>query len=161
MADSTVLYLTPDINGGHPTDSMTVIEGRFNYEATVDTVRIHKLYAPSEPDAAVIFFTEPGNVHIELSRQAGHSRVSGTKVNNEWQALNDTVAKYDHQLRTLFEASNDSVNPRRLTAQVQRLYIQLTQRITEAARRNSDNALGHFISRHFTDGRSPSFHFVD
>ena len=109
----------------------------FHYSA--DSVRLCRI-----PDTQVLFFNEPGNVYIELSPHEGMTRVSGTKLNNEWQALNDTVAKYDQLLRDLFGNHSDS-----LYNQVSAIYDTLQQRILQTADRNRDNALGHFISLHF------------
>ncbi len=146
FADGTVLYLA-EADGTHRVlDSMTVSKGRFAYDALADD-RLLCLIPAGTTDPALYFFACPGNAYVELSPEMGGSRVSGTRVNNEWQALNDTVAKYDGHIRTLFAA--DSISPQKTYAVSERLYTTLTRRISEAALRNSDNALGRFISSHY------------
>jgi len=163
-ADGTVLYLSTDasggnrldtnVNSGRPTastllDSITVIGGRFSYAATTDTARLCRLYDKARPESSVTLFLEPGNIYVELSKKEGRSRVSGTVVNNQWQALNDTVAKYDVRLRLLMLTAGDSINPRCMHAQVTEIYNNLTRHISEAALTNRDNALGRFIATHW------------
>ena len=151
FADGTPLCLTPDLNADTAhCDTIRVIDGRFTYTATATDTRLCRLYAPSCPDASVLLFTEPGNIYVELSPQAGHSRVSGTKTNNQWQALCDTVARYDRLLRTLVTTAHDSISPRATHTQMARHYVTLSQRIREAAERNKDNALGRFILERFS-----------
>ena len=151
FADGTLLCLTPDLNADTADcDTVRVIDGRFTYTTTATDTRLCRLYAPSCPDASVLLFTEPGNIYVELSPQAGHSRVSGTKTNNQWQSLCDTVARYDRLLRSLASTHRDSLSPRATATQMERHYATLTQRIREAAERNKDNALGRFIIERFT-----------
>ena len=116
----------------------------YTTQHTPDSIRLCRL-----PDTDVLYFNEPGNVYIELSPQEGQSRVSGTRLNNEWQALNDTVAKYDKQLRQILGPEGDSLNPRIIHRQVSQIYETLNQRINETALRNRDNALGRYIVTHF------------
>ena len=151
FADGTLLCLTTNLNNDTADcDTIRVTDGRFTYTATAADIHLCRLYAPTSPDASVLLFTEPGNIYVELSPLSGHSRVSGTKTNNEWQALCDTVAHYDRRLRTLVTTARDSLSPRATATQMERHYATLTQRIREAAERNKDNALGRFIIERFT-----------
>ena len=149
--DSTILYLCNLNTGTSPTllDSFTVSKGRFHYSATTDSASLCRLYAKSHPASSVMLFIEPGNIYVELHREEGRSRVSGTMVNNQWQALNDTVAKYDARLRLIMKNSGDSISPRHMYRQVSEIYDILSRRIHEAALNNRDNAFGHFIATHW------------
>jgi hypothetical protein len=154
MGNGTKLYMTAVTDDTQPIDSMVVIDGRFTLTGTADTAMLCKLYPASSPEVSVTFFLEPGNIYIELAQQLSSltgksrslSRVSGTKVNNEWQALNDTVAKYDRLLRGL--RKSDSIEPRKLYCQTDSIYGTLNRRINEVALRNRDNAMGRFIASH-------------
>ena len=149
FADGTLLCLTTNLNNDTADcDTIRVTDGRFTYTATAADIHLCRLYAPTSPDASVLLFTEPGNIYVELSPQPGHSRVSGTKTNNQWQALCDTVAHYDRRIRNLITA-RDSISPQETAATLERHYATLTQRIREAAERNKDNALGRFIIEQF------------
>ena len=141
-----MLYLA-EAEGAHRVlDSLVVNDGRFGYDAPASD-QLLCLIPSGTTTPTLYFFACPGNAYVELSPEKGCSRVSGTKVNNAWQALNDTVAKYDGHLRTLFAA--DSISPQQTYAASERLYTTLTRRINEAAVRNKDNALGRFISSHY------------
>jgi hypothetical protein len=147
MADGTRLCLTRDLCGTPSTDTILIAQGHFALSGETDSTLLCSLSLADKPESGTTFFLEPGNIYIELSPREGHSRVSGTPVNNQWQALNDTVARYDHRLRILFN-SMDSLNPRRLHQETSQLYNGLTTNIREAARRNSSNAIGRFILTH-------------
>ena len=151
LPDGATLYLCNLNTGTSPTllDSFTVSKGRFHYSATTDSASLCRLYAKSHPASSVMLFIEPGNIYVELHREEGRSRVSGTMVNNQWQALNDTVAKYDARLRLIMKNSGDSISPRRMYKQVSEIYDILSRRISEAALNNRDNALGRFIATHW------------
>ena len=141
FANGTKLYITSVVDNTRGyLDSITVNNGKFSFEGVTDSVVLCRLYYPKEPETSVLFFIETGNIYIELSKTAGLSRVSGTKVNNEWQALNDTVTKYDEKIRALFQMYEDSLSPHKLYFEANRIYTTLTRRITETAIRNSDKA---------------------
>ncbi len=150
--DSTLLYLSTDLRDGHPFDSIRVDDGRFYYRLETDSTCLCLLYpATKHPMEGVTFFTERGNVYIELSPETAASRVSGTVINNEWQALNDRVSHCDQQLRETMQEAKDSIIIRRLYADVDSLYEGVNQAIRETALRNRDNALGRFINRHYNN----------
>lgn len=148
--DGTRLYLSPGPTAGEPFDSLSIADGRFCYEGTADTARLCRLSPASDVQhGGLLFFLEPGNIYIELSPMDGRSRVSGTKVNNEWQALNDRVTADDREIRHVMAQARDSLSPRKLYDEINRIYNGLAADIEQAALRNRDNALGRFISRHF------------
>ena len=146
FTDGTELYLAEAVGEHHVVDTLTVQNGRFAYRAPADE-RLLCLIPAGADEPAIYFFACPGNVYVELSPEQGQSRVSGTKVNNAWQALNDTVAKYDQQIRSLFDT--DSLQPHKVYAGTERLYTTLSRRISETAQRNKDNALGRFVNSHY------------
>lgn len=149
MADGTNLYLATGLDDAQPLDTLTVMDGRFQLRGETDTTLLCRLYPADKPEVQALFFLEPGHIYIELSQV---SRVSGTKVNNEWQALNDIVAQYDLRLRQIVgsSAKADSISTRKLYDEVSQLYDQLNSDIMQVAQRNEDNALGRFISTHYS-----------
>lgn len=150
LPTGSVLYLTDDLNDSdRPFDSIVVVDGRFSFQGLAAEPRLCRLYLPDDPQQEITFFTEPGNIYVEMSPESGSSRVSGTIINNRWQALNDSVTKYDLRIRDIIESANDSIAPNRRFEETQRLYTALTRLIRETASQNMDNALGHFISSHY------------
>ena len=146
FADGTELYLAEAVGGHRVLDTLVVRDGHFAYKALADE-RLLCLIPAGSSMPALYFFACAGKAYVELSPEEGRSRVSGTKVNNEWQALNDTVAKYDQHLRALF--AKDSISPQKTYARTEQVYTALSRRISEAAIMNKDNALGRFISSHY------------
>lgn len=150
LKDGTKLYLNTTLNtNGQPTDSTMVIAGHFLLQGTTDSSCISRLSIADDEQPAIIFFTEPGNIYIELAPEQGCSRVSGTEVNNRWQALNDSVALCDQSIRQLMSSAHDSVNISHLSTSMQQLYDGITRLISLTAAENRDNALGRFICTHY------------
>lgn len=150
LADGTILYITDDLSGTlHPTDTLRVSEGRFSNSGIADSAHISRLYIAGDTTQSILFFREPGTIYIELSDKPAASRVSGTVTNNRWQALNDSVAKYDRLIRQAVGQQGDSIAPRQLSAEMTRLYKDLTRLIRETGDANRDNALGRFITTHY------------
>ena len=131
IGDGATLYLSYlDDGDNHPFDSVIVKNSRFIFNSQVDSIRLCCLY---NHDVQVFFFTEPGNVYIEIFDCKGQSRVSGTKINNQWQALNDTVSKYDQHLRSLMKNNANGFRHRALYHKINGVYDILIQRIEESS----------------------------
>jgi len=162
LRDGTVLYIADGIDRqALPFDSAIVADGRFRLSGTTDTTQLCRISCGVKPTAAdsdditleedkgvtaeeVLFFLEPGNIYIELSSRKGRSRVSGTKVNNEWQRLQDRVAQADRKIRSIVRSSSQDKH-----RQAREVYDDIDRDIRDAALRNSDNALGIFISERY------------
>ena len=72
--------------------------GTFKFAGTTDTTLFCRAYLNRQQLTSCSFFLEPGEITIELNQHPRPSRVSGTQLNNQWQALNDTVQKLGTQL---------------------------------------------------------------
>lgn len=149
FADGTILYLTTDLSDGLPTDSIIVDDGKLSLSGTTDSTLFCRLYVTTVSEPLLTFFIEPGNIYLEMKPANAQSRVSGTVINNEWQALNDATTLSDLTIRELFAFKKDSINLQQQYATVSEIYHQLNLKIAETAHRNKDNALGHFISSHY------------
>ena len=124
-----------------------VANGVFKFAGTTDTTLFCRAYLKGQQLTSCSFFLEPGNITIELHRHPKPSRVSGTVLNNEWQALNDTVQKIGTRLIRLAELSTRTQSPdrRQLQQQIDSLHRRLSATITETAQRNQQNVLGRYI----------------
>ena len=143
--DGEILYIADGLNRDSlPTDSIIVAEGHFIFHGETDTVRFCRLYRAIDAQLEVTFFLEPGNIYVEMSAVPGRSRVSGTVINNGWQALNDEVAVCDRQLRRIIRDENID-----RAAQAKALYDQIDFSIREMALKHKNNALGRFISTRY------------
>ena len=69
----------------------TVSDGKFVFAGETDVFRLCRAYVKQQPDCSATFFSEPGHITIELYPRPAISRVSGTRCNNEWQHLSDSI----------------------------------------------------------------------
>ena len=103
----------------------------------------------------VSFFTEPGTITIELNSQPGTSRVSGTRLNNEWQQLTDSVEMMGYEVaRLLRHPAADATAQKALANRVDSLHRKMSACILNTAQRNKDNPLGKYINENY---KAPEF----
>jgi hypothetical protein len=103
----------------------------------------------------VSFFTEPGVTTIELNSEPGTSRVSGTKLNNEWQQLSDSIAIMGNQIAKLLRhPAADTTAQKALANRVDSLHRRMSDCILHTAQRNKDNPLGKYINENY---KAPEF----
>ncbi|WP_028912796.1 DUF4369 domain-containing protein [Prevotella sp. MA2016] len=134
-----------------------VEDGVFKFAGTTDTTLFCRAYLNSDRLTSISFFLEPGNITIELNRHPKPSRVSGTVLNNEWQALNDTVQKLGTQLIRLAQVSTLQHPPlprQQLQQRIDSMHRRLSDCIIETGQRNRDNVLGKYIQENY---KKPEF----
>jgi hypothetical protein len=149
-SDCDTLLITAD---GLKTDTLTTMQGQFQWSARVDTVCLYHLWQLNAPQSNVTFFAEQGHVRIRLVD--GKAHVTGTHLNNEWQALNDMAAAYGRRInRTVKELVQANHPSGQIARRVACLYQELEFQFQETARRNHDNELGHFLSTYHEPSRS-------
>ena len=94
--------------GGEPIAISTVSNGKFSFYGEIRETGLYSVMAKKAPACQVSFFTEPGTITIELNSQPGTSRVSGTRLNNEWQQLTDSVEMMGYEVaRLLRQVGNE------------------------------------------------------
>ena len=133
-----------------------VTDGVFKFAGTTDTTLFCRAYLHRDQLTSVSFFLEPGNITIELNQHPHPSRVSGTILNNEWQALNDTVQKLGTKLIRLAQGSTrvNTAHRQQLQLQIDSLHRRISDCITETAQRNKQNVLGKYIIQNY---KKPEF----
>lgn len=153
--DGDTLFLTRDFRSGTPQDTLVVSNGKFAIHSRTDSTSICMIYQKDHPETNAIFFVEPEEITVELSTEYGKSRVSGSKVNNEFQAMSDNVLSYSTQINKLTEqAYQEGLTPEQqvtLIAETERLYSEMMLTIVTTAERNIDNELGFFIVTNYQD----------
>jgi len=144
--DGDTICLTTDLEQLTPMTTVTVNEQHFEIEEMADTVRLYAIYPAGQPECRATFFGEPGTIKVEMSSRPGTSRVSGTKLNDEWQSLNDLASDYgQHIIRLVKTKTTDQ----QLFTQTSKLYQELVSQIEETAKRNNNNPLGKFIKENW------------
>ena len=128
----------------------TLCNCQFMFSGEADSILLCRIYAKSQPDNGVSFFLEPSNIAVELNKFPTISRVSGTRINNEWQHLNDSIQLLGKELIRLSEAgiahgSSRQENIKRIDS----LHRKMSDCILNTARRNSGNTLGLYIQQNY------------
>ena len=154
LADGDTLYLNDLLStlttDQSPHTSIIVVQnGGFIWETEVDTARLYRLWPAHDPQHSVTFFAERGTVCIDIQQSPFTAHVSGTRLNEEWQSLNDMAASYSQRIsRTISCLVSAGTPPSLIHQRVSKLYQEMEQIISETAERNKDNELGRFISSH-------------
>ena len=150
MADGDTLLVSNDLKTGKPTAVVIVQDGHFSWRTEADTARLYRLWALHQPQRSLTFFAERGKVVVSLDHANG--RVTGTPLNNKWQALNDMAADYSQRINRYIRCHMAAGPPPSLiTRRVDQLYREMERHVSEAAEQNKDNELGRFILSHHTD----------
>ncbi len=141
--------------GGQPIAISTVNQGKFSFYGEVKKIGLYSVMAKHAPACQVSFFTEPGVTTVELNSEPGTSRVSGTKLNNEWQQLTDSIALMGRQIaKLLHHPAADTTAQKALAHSADSLHRQMSACILNTAQRNKDNPLGKYINENY---KAPEF----
>lgn len=133
----------------------TVIDGKFQFTGETDAFRLCRAYVKQHPDCSATFFSEPGHITIELSPRPAISRVSGTKCNNEWQHLSDSIQLLAKDIAYILRhPATDTLAQQRNAHTIDSLHRRMSDCILHTALRNSDNPLGRYIEENY---KKPEF----
>ena len=90
-----------------------------------------------------------------LTATPGQSRISGSKVHDEWQAMTDQLNAHSNRLQQLIKSSGSLTDSGQvdLLIEARRIEREMRACIANTAQRNADNALGRFIATHYTDSQ--------
>lgn len=124
-----------------------VNNGQFHLTGETDSVFLCRIYARSQRDNGLTLFLEPGNITVELNISPNLRRVSGTRINNEWQHLTDSIQLLGTRLASLSEISALSSNGFQHDnyKTIDSLHHKMSDCILNTAHRNRDNPLGQYL----------------
>ncbi len=147
--DGDTLYLYTSSESEDASDTLFVKGGKFDFTLELDSASVCFLrYRKDSIDEIQPFFLEPGEVVVELHKESGLSRISGTKMNDAFQVLNDTAYKYQLKITKLVEAmpedaTDDQKNE--LMSKVMSFTTILAGEVYKTAEKNIDNELGYLL----------------
>ena len=145
MSDGDTLFIVDAF--GNPTDTLTISNGKFEYEGEVDSAALYLLGAPASMNS-VSFFKEPGTIKIHFSAD-GNSKVSGTKANDGLQIFEDINTEYAKKAEELMmTAKPDEMTEAQQMAifqQYKNLQKEMLDKILELASDNIDNEFGYYL----------------
>ncbi len=141
--------------GQQPMAITTVSQGKFAFYGEIQQTGLYSVMPTKAPACQVSFFTEPGITTIELNSEPGTSRVSGTRLNNEWQQLSDSIAIMGGKIaKLLHHPAVDTTAQKALATSVDSLHRRMSACILNTAQHNKDNPLGRYIHENY---KAPEF----
>lgn len=156
LKDGDTVWLAEVANPSHVISRAIVSEGKFAMSGPATTPVFCMAYTNKAKTSGVTFLLEPETITLELSPVEHLSRVSGTILNNRWQALNDDIRRLGKQLIALAEDSTTTgqeAHLQKLSA-IDSLHRKMSECITNVAKENADNPLGRYINENY---KAPEF----
>ena len=156
LRDGDTIWFAEVANPGNIISGAIVSEGRFAMSGTTSEPSFCIAYSSASKTNGVTFLLEPGTITLEILPKEYLSRVSGTILNNRWQALNDTIRRLGKQLVAMAEDSTvleQTAHLDKLRA-IDSLHRRMSQCITNVANDNADNPLGRYIKENY---KAPEF----
>ena len=154
-ADGDTLFLTSDLQTGVPSDTIFVEDGKFHISGEADSVRLCMIYSAKRNELNAPFFIEPGTISIQIKQTPGASRVGGTKCNDEWQILNDSVIYIGKEINKIAEhIYGNTVTPeeqQKGMEQIDRLNQRFSNVVIKLCEKNIRNEFGYFILTYYPD----------
>lgn len=154
MKNGDTLYLTTDLSTRIPIDTIIVNDKSFEIAGTTDTTRLSMIYAAHHPEINVSFFLTPGDIRIILRNKG--SRVEGPSINNNWQALNDTIEVYGKEMKDIAQQvyGNPQIpidQKKKLIKKMSAIEKRLKEKIRKTADEHAEDELGKFIYANFLE----------
>ena len=155
LADGDTLFLTTDMEMGVPIDTLIVSDGKFTLSGQSDSVQLAMIYHAERNEQNVNFFLEPGTINVQLSDQPGMSRAGGTRCNDEWQRLNDSVMVIGREINRIAEhIYGSTVSPeeqQKGMEEIERQNQRFSKIVIETTERNIDNEFGYFLLTYYPE----------
>lgn len=151
--DGDTIWLATEEQPETPFAEAYVNGGKFYFTGEQEMPQVCRVYPKQEPECIVSFFLEPGHITLEMNLPPDYPRVSGTKVNNAWQQLCDSIEMLGREAINIAKITSDTspdVHLRRLNA-IDSLHRRMSQCILNTASRNRDNALGRYIHENYKE----------
>jgi thiol-disulfide isomerase/thioredoxin len=154
-ADGDTLFLTSDLQTGIPSDTIIVKDGKFHIGGEADSVRLCMIYSAKRNELNAPFFIEPGIISIQIKEIPGASRVGGTKCNDEWQVLNDSVISIGKEINRIAEhIYGNTVTPeeqQKGMEAIDKLNQRFSSMIINICEKNIRNEFGYFLLTYYPD----------
>ena len=154
-ADGDTLFLTSDLEMGTPSDTIIVKDGKFAISGEADSTYLCMVYSANRNELNAPFFIEPGTIAIAIKEAPGATRVGGTKCNDEWQELNDSVMSIGKEINRIAEhvyGNNLSQEEqKKAMEQIDRLNQHFSGIVAKKAEKNIKNEFGYFLLTYYPE----------
>ena len=147
--EGDTLFATMDFETGLPFDTMVVRKGEFELKGRADSIRQCIIYRAHDEETSALLFLEPGTIRVKLSPVPGNTHVSGTRINDRWQQLTDSVAFYSgHMDRLVSQYYTEGCTEEERASLLSKMTRQaegLNRCLCRVTEENIDNELGYFL----------------
>ena len=155
LQDGDTLFVTNDLQAGIPTDTLIVKNGKFEMSGETDSTYICMVYSEKRNELNAPFFVEPGNISIKLVDTPGASRVGGTKCNEQWQELNDSVMTIGKEINRIAEniygSTIDEVEQQKGMERIDKLNQRFAALVVKTTEKNIKNEFGYFLLTYYPE----------
>ena len=155
LKDGDTLYVTNDLQTGIPTDTLIVKDGKFELSGETDSTYIAMIYSGARNELNAPFFVEPGNITIKLVETPGGSRVGGTKCNEQWQELNDSVMTIGKEINRIAEHiygnTIDEMEQQKGMELIDKLNQRFSAIVVKTTEKNIKNEFGYFLLTYYPE----------
>jgi thiol-disulfide isomerase/thioredoxin len=155
LTDGDTLFITNDLQSGIPTDTLIVKDGKFELSGETDSTYLCMVYSKKQNELNVPFFVEPGTISIKLVETPGASRVGGTKCNEQWQELNDSVMTIGQEINRIAERiygnTVDEVEQQKGMEQIDKLNQRFAAVVVKTTEKNIKNEFGYFLLTYYPE----------
>ena len=155
LADGDTLFVTNDMQTGIPTDTLIVKDGKFELSGETDSTYLCMVYSEKRNELNAPFFVEPGNISIKLADTPGASRVGGTKCNEQWQELNDSVMTIGKEINRIAEHiygnTVDEMEQKKGMEQIEKLNQRFSAVVVKITEKNIKNEFGYFLLTYYPE----------
>jgi len=127
--------------------------GNFTMKGNTEMPLFCKIYVKRIPFCNTQLFLESGNINVELNAPPHPSRVSGSKLNNQWQLLNDSIKYLGRELIRITKETKETDHSKQnlYIKKIDSLHKEMSECILNTARRNRNNALGKYILENYKE----------
>ena len=155
-AEGDILLVTNDLMTGRAIDTIVVGKsGTFTVTGSSDSICMHAIYDPQNTENLVQFFNEPGTLKVEMTKEPGKSKVSGSKANDALQAMINEITPYAERMRELRDSfinlTEQSAEDEMwaLRERTNQIYTEQAMKVLAAAENNIDNELGYYLATQY------------
>jgi thiol-disulfide isomerase/thioredoxin len=155
LNDGDTLFITNDLQTGIPTDTLIVKDGKFELSGETDSTYLCMVYSEKRNELNAPFFIESGNISIKLVETPGASRVGGTKCNEQWQELNDSVMTIGKEINRIAEHiygnTVDEMEQQKGMDQIEKLNQRFSAIVVKTTEKNIKNEFGYFLLTYYPE----------
>ena len=155
LNDGDTLFITNDLQTGIPTDTLIVKDGKFELSGETDSTYLCMVYSEKRNEVNAPFFIEPGNISIKLVETPGMSRVGGTRCNEQWQELNDSVMSIGKEINRIAEHiygnTIDEMEQQKGMEQIEKLNQRFSAIVVKTTEKNIKNEFGYFLLTYYPE----------